>query len=77
MFENGLSVLKFGSDVKMAPQRGFEPPTYPLGGDCSIQLSYRGVAWLSTAYGAVLAAETKRVSRVCACHPWRKLCILG
>ena len=25
---------------QMASIRGFEPPTYRLGGDCSIQLSY-------------------------------------
>ena len=26
----------------MVPRAGFEPATYRLGGDCSIQLSYRG-----------------------------------
>ena len=26
--------------LTMASTRGFEPPTYRLGGDCSIQLSY-------------------------------------
>ncbi len=27
----------------MVPRRRFERPTYRLGGNCSIQLSYRGV----------------------------------
>lgn len=27
---------------ELAPLRRFERPTYPLGGGCSIQLSYRG-----------------------------------
>ena len=28
---------------EMAPRRRFERPTFPLGGGCSIQLSYRGL----------------------------------
>ena len=27
---------------QVVPRAGFEPATYRLGGDCSIQLSYRG-----------------------------------
>lgn len=27
----------------MAPRAGFEPATYPLGGDCAIQLCHRGI----------------------------------
>lgn len=27
----------------LASLRGFEPPTYRLGGDCSIQLSYKDI----------------------------------
>lgn len=27
----------------VAPRAGFEPATFPLGGECSIRLSYRGV----------------------------------
>lgn len=26
----------------MAPRRGFEPLTFPLGGECAIQLCHRG-----------------------------------
>ena len=35
-----------GTCRKLAPLRGFEPPTNCLGNNCSIQLSYRGAAIL-------------------------------
>ena len=31
----------------MARQKGFEPPTFRLGGGCSIQLSYRRIEYFS------------------------------
>ena len=33
-------MITFGPIHFMASPRGFEPPTYRLGGGCSIQLSY-------------------------------------
>ncbi len=40
---NALAAILRGKS-KMAPSAGFEPTTYRLGGDCSILLSYEGVA---------------------------------
>src|SRR5487761_140569 len=37
--KDGLQQPVYGM---MAPRGGVEPPTFPLGGGCSIQLSYRG-----------------------------------
>lgn len=35
----------------MAPLRRFERPTCPLGGGCSIQLSYKGTGRILPPYG--------------------------
>lgn len=42
-FTLNIIVFLIENNEKMAPQRGFEPPTCRLGGGCSIRLSYRGV----------------------------------
>ena len=57
---HGDTVVKRVNEGKMAPRRRLERPTCPLGGGCSIQLSYRGAA----------GADSNRLFRrwVCAAH---------
>ncbi len=41
----------------MVLSAGFEPATYPLGGDCSIQLSYESVKLLKFLEGKATLAK--------------------
>ena len=55
MLARGVKIRERSVDVlcRMAPRAGFEPATYPLGGDRAIQLCHRGMGLILPLISAI------------------------